>query len=146
MILEMENNSEKNMIENNLSGVKRRRNRLNKSEKYQNERSIFIHELESKIGLTEQIRGILIYDLEKNEELKRYLEENIELIKRIFKHSNWNYFRNEDADVIALLKSIFKSENYSLTSKRKLLILNNVKKQYNYIFFIKNIHMLDNHK
>jgi hypothetical protein len=146
MILEMENNSEKNMIENNLSGVKRRRNRLNKSEKYQNERIVFISELESKMGLTEQTRGILIYDLEKNEELKRYLEENIELIKRIFKHSNWNYFRNEDADILGLLKSLFKSQNYQLSSKRKLMVLNNVKKQYNYIFFIKNIHMLDNHK
>jgi hypothetical protein len=125
---------------------KRTRNRLKKSEKYGLEREKLINDIEKLIGLTENIKGVLLHDLENNDELKKYLEDNIELIKRIYKHSNWNYFNknDEEREIVSLLKSIFKSEKYQLTSKRKLMTIDGVKKQYNYIFFMKDVHLLVN--
>jgi hypothetical protein len=81
-----------------------------------------VKELEKKIGLTEENRGVLLYDLEHNKELKEYLNEKIPLIRKLYKCGSWNYFiqKEENRDIIGLLKSVFKSEKYELVSKRIL--------------------------
>ena len=71
-----------NMNENNKR-VKRTRNRPSKAEKFGQEREELIKELEKMIGLTEEVRGVLLYDLEHNEELKEYLKNKIPEIRKL---------------------------------------------------------------
>ncbi len=90
------------------------------------------------MGLTDTNRGVLLYDLENNEELKKYLTEIIPNVKKYYKCGNWNYFiqSEENRNVIGLLKSIFKTEHYTLMNKKKYLEKNGVKKGYTKIYII----------
>jgi hypothetical protein len=112
-----------------------------KKEKYQRERIDFIDKLEKIIGLSETKRDILLYDLENNNELKKYLKNKISDIQKFYKCGSWNYFikLNSKSEVseIALLKSIFKSEKYELFNKRILKDINGVKKMYPIYTFYK---------
>ena len=131
----------------NKNKEKRTRNRLNKREKYKEEREELIKELEKRMGLTEEIRGVLLYDLEKNEELKEYLLDNMENIKKIYKCGGWNYFiKKEEREEIGLLKSIFKDEKYELISKRQFKEIEEKKKQYTYLYFMINVSLNDHLK
>ena len=113
-----------NVNENNKR-VKRTRNRPSKAERFSEEREELIKELERMIGLTEEVRGVLLYDLNRNEELKEYLKNKIPEIRKLYKCGTWNYFvkqhtkEGEEPSEIGLMKSIFKSENYELVSKMK---------------------------
>ena len=79
-----------------------------KEEKYKNKREELVRELEEKMGLDEENRGKFSYELESNEELKKYLLEKLPEIKKMYRCSQWMYFKNkeEDRDEIGLLKSI----------------------------------------
>ena len=135
--LENASNSESS----NMNGKreKRTRNRPSKSEIFVEEREELIKELEKKIGLTEEKRMVLLYDLEHNNELKEYLKVKIPKIRKIYKCGCWNYFiqKEENRDEIGLLKSIFKNENYNITNKRILCIKGEVKKLYMELYFNK---------
>lgn len=127
----------------NKKRVKRTRNRPSKAERYNGEREELIKELEKMMGLTEEVRGVLLYDLEHNEDLKEYLKNKIPEIRKLYKCGTWNYFvkqhtkEGEYPSEIGLLKSIFKSEKYKLISKRTVSERANEKKQYNAILFYK---------
>ena len=129
--------------ENMNENKKRSRNRPSKAVRYSEEREELIKELELKMGLTDDIRGVLLYDLEHNEELKEYLKNKIPEIRRLYKCGSWNYFiqKEENRDIIGLLKSIFKSEKYELVSKRILAVRENKKKQYSGIYFFKDLNI-----
>ncbi len=137
-------------INENGKRVKKTRNRPCKSERFTKEREEIIKELESIIGLNESTRGILLNDLEQNQDLRNYLKNMIPEIKKIYKCGTWNYFvrqhekNTSDIDEISLLKSIFKDEKYKLISKRKLIEINGIKKQYSCLYFYKNINTNDN--
>jgi hypothetical protein len=121
----------------------KRRNRSTKDKIYAEEREELVNELEKKMGLDEEIRGIILYDLENNKELKEYLRDKIPEIRKLYKTGNWNYFvkqhtkEGEELSEISLLKSIYKEEKYKLISKRKMLEKEGKKKQYSCIFFYK---------
>jgi hypothetical protein len=123
----------------NIIKEKKTRNRPSKLERYESERKILITELEERMGLTDDIRGVLLYDLEHNEELKTYLKEKVSEIKKMFKCGSWNYFiqNEEDRSEIGLLKSIFKNEKYNLSNKRRLTERDGIKKIYIEICFNK---------
>jgi hypothetical protein len=122
-------------------------NRVSKAEKFSEERNQLIKELEKKMGLTEENRGVLLYDLEHNEELKEYLKNKIPEIRKLYKCGTWNYFvkqhtkEGEELSEIGLLKSIFKSEKYELISKRIIAERASEKKQYNVIYFFKDLNI-----
>ncbi len=120
--------------------MKNTRNRPCKSERFEKEREEFVKNLEIKMGLTKEIRGLILNDLEQNNELKTYLKSIIPEIRKLYKCGCWNYFiqKEENRDEIGLLKSIFKSENYKLISKRKFIEKEGIKKQYSCIFFYKD--------
>ena len=126
---------------------KRTRNRVSKAEKFSEERDQLIKELEKKMGLTEENRGVLLYDLEHNEELKEYLKNKIPEIRKLYKCGTWNYFvkqhtkEGEELSEICLLKSIFKNEKYELISKRIVAERCGEKKQYNSIYFFKDLNI-----
>ena len=131
-----------NMNENNKI-EKRRRNRPSKADRFIQEREELVKELEKMMGLTEENRGVLLYDLEHNEELKEYLKSKIPEIRKLYKCGCWNYFiqKEENRDIIGLLKSIFKSEKYELISKRILAEREGEKKQYSGIYFFKDLNI-----
>lgn len=93
--------------------------------------------------LTEEVRGVLLYDLEHNEELKEYLKNKIPEIRKLYKCGCWNYFiqKEENRDIIGLLKSIFKSEKYELVSKMKYTERDGEKKKYSHIYFFKDLNI-----
>lgn len=123
------------------------RKRPSKAERYTEEREELIKELERKIGITEEVRGILLYDLEHNKELKEYLKEKIPEIKKLYKCGTWNYFvkqhtkEEEEPSEISLLKSIFKSEKYELISKMKYAEREGERKKYSHIYFLKDLNL-----
>ena len=103
------------------------------------------------MGLTEENRGVLLYDLEHNEKLKEYLNEKLKEylnekipeIRKLYKCGCWNYFiqKEENIDIIGLLKSIFKSEKYELVSKMKYTEREGEKKKYSHIYFFKDLNI-----
>ena len=132
------NTSNSDNMNDNGKRQKRTRNRPCKNERYENERKELIKELERLMGLSEGTRGVLLYDLEHNEELKSYLIEKVPEIKKMFKCGTWNYFvkqHNKDVSEIGLLKSIFKNEKYELSNRRRLTEREGVKKIYIEICF-----------
>jgi hypothetical protein len=139
----MNNNSSE---ENTNDSKKKTRNRPSKREIYKNEREELIKELEKKIGLNEETRGVLLNDLEKNEELKEYLLEKVEEIRKMYKTGNWNYFvkqHNKEQSEISLLKSIYKDEKYKLITKRKLVETGGEKKQVGCMYFYKTYELTE---
>jgi len=120
---------------------KKKRNKLTKAQQYKEERQKIVLELEKIIGLNENNRGILLYDLENNNILKKYLKEQLENIKKYYKCGSWNFFiqKEENRDIIGLLKSIFKNENYKLINDKKYIEKNGIKKQYTYLHIINDI-------
>ena len=136
-----------NINENNLNlsnDSKKTRNKPTKADTYKEERKKIILELEKLMGLSETKRGVLLYDLEHNDQLKNYLKQIVPDIKKYYKCGMWNYFVNqhtkegEEISEISLLRTIFKDEKYELISKRKSAILNNKKTNATIIYFLKN--------
>jgi len=127
--------------------IKITRNRPSKAERYSEEREELIKELERMMGLTEEVRGVLLYDLEHNEELKEYLKNKIPEIRKLYKCGTWNYFvkqhtkEGEEPSEICLLKSIFKSEKYKLISKMKYAERERERKKYSHIYFLKDLNL-----
>jgi len=109
-----------------------------KAEKYQKERKEFINELERIMGLTESKKEMLLYDLENNDELKKYLKDKIADIQKFYNYYSWNYFKKKDASDIGLLRAIFKEEKYDIINKQVMKDINGVKKKYTVLYFIKN--------
>lgn len=140
-------NETKNVVTEDNDQIKREENvkstkKKTKAEKYQKERKDFINKLEKIMGLTETERGVLLYDLENNDELKKYLKDKIADIQKFYNYNSWNYFKNlknTDSGEIGLLKSILKNENYNIMNKQVLKEINGIKKMYSVLYFIKNI-------
>jgi hypothetical protein len=61
----------------------------------------------------------------------------------VYKCGCWNYFiqKEENRDIICLLKSIFKNEKYELISKRTVSERANEKKQYSQLYFFKDLNL-----
>jgi len=119
---------------------KKTRNKLTKAQTYKEERDKIIMELEKLMGLSETNRGVLLYDLEHNEQLKKYLTNIVPEIKKYYKCGNWGFFSKNIVqgmgNEIGLLKAIFKNEKYIITSKRKTITINNEKKLSINLYFI----------
>ena len=147
-IREEDNNSQGNTSNSETQNddnkrVKRTRNRPSKSERFSEERIELVKELERRMGLSQETRVVLLYDLEHNEELKNFLKENVNLIQKIYKCGSWNYFiqKEDKRDTIGLLKSIFKTEKYELISRMKYAERGGEKKKYSHIYFLKDLNL-----
>ena len=143
--MKVNNTNENNS--NSSDNSKITKNKPTKAQIYKQDRDKIILELEKIIGLNEINRGVLLYDLEHNEQLKKYLIQIIPDIKKYYKYGNWNYFVNQhtkegdELSEISLLRAIFKDENYELISKRKTAVLNNKKTNATKIYFLKNVNI-----
>lgn len=136
--MEIQNTNENNSNSSNNS--KKTRNKPTKAHTYKEERTKIILELEKLMGLNETNRGVLLYDLEHNEQLKKYLKQIVPDIKKYYKCGNWGFFSKTIVqgmgNEIGLLKAIFKNEKYTITSKRKTIFPNNEKKLTIILFFL----------
>jgi len=131
-------------IDNNIENVKvLKRKVLKKEEKYKEDRIKLIKNLENMIGLDDENRGKFSYELDGNEELKIYLKEMLPEIKKMYRCSQWMYFKNKDEnrDEIGLLKSILKTEKYGIINKQQNGEHNGIKKKYSCFYFIKDLDM-----
>lgn len=130
-------------VNDNGKRDKKTRKRPCKAERFSKEREELIEELEKMMGLTEEVRGVLLYDLEHNEKLKEYLKNKIPEIRKLYKCGTWNYFVKQHTkegvvpSEICLLKSIFKSEKFKLKPSRLVAEKGGEKKQYSAILFYK---------
>jgi hypothetical protein len=125
-------------IDNN--NEKKRRNKPTKAQRYKKERENIIKELLKLMKITCENDGILLCDLEKNDEIKEYIKSQVENIRIYFRCGTLNFFvkqHNQNVSEISLLKSIFKDENYEIVSKKKVLTIDDKKKHLTYFKFIK---------
>ena len=127
--------------ENNVKGCKVRKIGLKKKVRYQGERFEMIKEIDIIIGLTETKRNITLYELEKNEELRAYIRDNIEKIKKYYRTSSLGYFtddiRHGKDNEVTLMKALYKDDDYEILTKRRMGNYDGVKKLYTELFFIK---------
>jgi hypothetical protein len=116
--------------------------RRNKKQLFNNERNNIINNLNNIIKLNENNNSILLIELQNNENLKKYLIEIINDIKKYYRCCRWGYFVCENngkkGDEITLLRAIYKDHNYTIPTKEVLIDYNGIKKKYTKLFFIKN--------
>jgi len=116
--------------------------RRNKKELFSIERKLFISKLNDIIQLEKNNNSVIYDDLVENIELKQYLIDNVELIKKYYSCSNWGYFTthlhgNIPKNEVTLMKSIFKNEGFNITSKSKTIIRHDgIKKICTLLYFI----------
>lgn len=136
----MNNTEDNNSLGNtsnsdNINENKKRnksKNRSTKEKMFIEEREEIINELEKKMGLTKEKRTIMLYELENNENIRKRMKELDEIIKRIYRSSNWGYYSTDKkkgmGNEITLLRSVFKNSGYNVESKRKTVNVNGEKK------------------
>ena len=134
------NNTDVNDNTNNSETKKK--NRRSKQKLYTEERKMFIEKINNIIGVNETKNNVIYNDLCENEELKKYLTENLDLIKKYYMCGEWSYFTAHLHDYlpneVSLMKSIYKSHGYIITSKSKTLTKNGIKKKHTELYFIKS--------
>lgn len=135
----IENNINNNDIkllenENDKSKLIKKRNKLTKKQQFKNERDILIDNLNNVIGITKEKKCYFLCELEKNDNIKKYLTDNIEDIKKYYKVGKWGFFSNDMSkgkdNYIGLLRSLYLDSDYEIISKSKIATFDNIKKQY----------------
>ena len=71
-------------------------------------------------------------------ELKEYIIENVELIKKYFSCSSWAYMtakhHNLELNEVTFMKALFKDNGYKIVSNQKTLTRKNIKKAYKILY------------
>ena len=139
-----DNNKDVNINTNSNENIKK--HRRSKEELYTEERKMIIENINVLIGLNKNKYSVIYADLTENEELKNYLITNLDLIKKYYMCGTWSYFVSHlhkyEKNEVSLMKSIYKSDGFIITSKSKTLVKNNIKKNYTELYFIKPIHYI----
>ena len=129
---ELNNNSDNNSSDN--ESEKKKRNKPTKKQQFKNERDEFIKELNKIIGINDKNNTIFLYELENNLDVKSYLSNNNDTIRKYYKVGKWGFFSNDVSkgkdNYIGLLRSLYLDSDYEIISKLKINTFNNVKKQY----------------
>jgi hypothetical protein len=117
-----------------LIKIIKKRNKLTKKQQFKNEREILINNLNNIIGITKENNCYFLCELEKNDNIKKYLSDNIEDIKKYYKVGKWGFFSNDilkgKDNFIGLLRSLYLDSDYEIISKSKIATFDNIKKQY----------------
>jgi hypothetical protein len=124
--------------DNNTNNIKKIRK--NKKIFYHNERTEIINNIINFINNSKDGEYIFLIDLYDNKNLIKYINDNINNIKKFYRCSSWGYFvainNNQQGDVITLLKSILKDHGYEIYRKDITAEKNNIKKRYTTIRII----------
>ena len=133
----MSYNNDSDNISNNKKKLRR-----NKKIFFENERKEIINNLIQFINNSKDGEYIFLVDLYNNDNLNKYIKDNIDNIKKYYRCSSWGYFvalnNNQQGDIITLLKSILKDHGYEIYRKDITAEKNNIKKRYTTIKFIYN--------
>jgi len=125
----------------NISSDKKKLRR-NKKLFFENERNKLINDLINFINNSRDGDYIYLIDLYNNDNLKKYITDNIDNIKKYYRCSSWGYFisenNNQQGDIITLLKSILKDHGFEIYRKDITADKNNIKKRYTTIRLIEN--------
>jgi hypothetical protein len=125
----------------NISSDKKKLRR-NKKLLFENERNEILNNLINFINNSKDGEYIFTIDLHNNTNLTKYINDNIDNIKKYYRCSSWGYFisenNNQQGDIITLLKSILKDHGYEIYRKDITAEKNNIKKRYTTIKLIKN--------
>lgn len=120
--------------DNNSDKIIKKRIKLTKKEKYENERNEIINSLNNIIGVISNKKQVFLYELERNDMIKKFLEDNIDNIKKYYKVGKWGFFSNDVSkgkdNYIGLLRSLYLDSDYEIISKLKINTFDGVKKQY----------------
>lgn len=123
-----------NSISNSNNDIVLKKNKPTKKEYYKQERDLLICELNKIIGIDSDNYKIFLYEIENNENIDKYLSDNIDKIRKFYKTGKWSYFSNDilkgKDNWIGLLRSLYSDSNYEIISKQKTNTFNGVKKQY----------------
>lgn len=122
--------------------VSNKRNKRTKKELYKEERERLITTLNGLMGMDEKNKRVYYVDIINNEELKKYLNENLKNIRIWYRSASWGYFsahhhKREESDITTLIRPIYKNEDYEILSTSKTAIKNGIKKQYIELYFKK---------
>jgi hypothetical protein len=115
--------------------------RRNKKLFFEKERNEIVNNLIDFIDNTKDGEYIFVIDLQHNKQLIKYINDNVDNIKKWYRCSSWGYFvsenNNQQGDEITLLKSILKDHEYSIYKKDITADKYNEKKRYTTIKLIK---------
>ncbi len=132
------NNSDNNIDDNNSQNKKKVRR--NKKQLFVVERKEIIDKLSQIIKLEENKNVVVYDDLVENMELKEYIIENVENIKKYFSCSSWAYMtakhHNLELNEVTFMKALFKDNGYKIVSNQKTLTRKNIKKVYTELIFL----------
>lgn len=137
ILIKMSNTSDNDNLSENKKKLRR-----NKKLLFENERNKIVDDLINFINNSKDGEHIFIVDLQQNKQLIKYINDNIENIKKWYRCSSWGYFvsenNNQQGDEITLLKSILKDHGYSIYRKDITADKYNEKKRYTTIKLIKD--------
>lgn len=129
-----------NDSDNNSSDKKKLRR--NKKILFENERNEILNNLINFLNSSKDGEYIFLIDLQNNTQLIKYINDNIDNIKKYYRCSSWGYFiaenNNQQGDEITLLKAILKDHGYEIYRKDITAEKNNIKKRYTTIRLIQN--------
>ena len=129
-----------NDSDNNSSDKKKLRR--NKKLFFENERNEILNNLINFINSSKDGEYIFLIDLQNNTQLIKYINDNVDNIKKYYRCSSWGYFiaenNNQQGDEITLLKAILKDHGYEIYRKDITAEKNNIKKRYTTIRLIQN--------
>ena len=118
----------------------KKRNKPSKEEHYINEREEFLNELNIFLGINDDNNTLIYNKINNNNELKTFIINNEDKIKKFFKYGKWGYFRKYDdntKDLGTLIKNIYKHEKYTIYTKRITLKENDTKINATQLIFYK---------
>lgn len=117
------NNSLTSNSENTNENNKRSKKRSTKKEKYETEREEFIKELNKILGIDENNNYVYKCEIETNKEFEKYIKENMDKIRRMWKTGLWGYFSNKkekgSGNILGLYRSLLNNSGYEIFSKQK---------------------------
>lgn len=118
-----------------------KRNKLTKKQQFMRERNEIINELNNILGITEENKVIILYDIENSEEIKNNVKGLSTRIKKYFKSGNWNFYvkenNGEEALIIGLIRAVYRDEGWNMTKKDILITKNNTKIRTTKYYLIK---------
>jgi len=141
-IIENKSISSTDISNGNTSDCSNERKRRTKKELFKNERDEIIKKLNELLNLNNK-NSIFYYELENNEKAKEYVRNNIENIRKYFKTGTWGYFSNDPlkgmGNEVGLIRTLYTDCDYDIISKRKVVNINNEKRQTTELYILKDI-------
>ena len=104
-----------------MDNIKKKRNKSTKKQLYKEERNQFLEDLNEIININDEHNTVIVYSINNSFELKDFISNNQDKIKKIFNYSRWSYFikdRNNKSEISSLIKNIYKHEKYDIFTKR----------------------------